>query len=93
MPEGGADGRVWLSVIDGMQLPAIFTCVEKWELQNMPENLSAENFPASPRKESHKLIEWLFGEIQKVYLGELDIPNESELPPSATPEATVIPES
>jgi hypothetical protein len=30
----------------------------------------------SPRKASHELIKWLFGEILKVYNGELDIPNE-----------------
>lgn len=75
-PEDGADGRVWLTVIDDKQLPAIFGCVEKWELENMPASLTAENFPASPRVDSHKLIEWLFTEIRKVYFGEISIPNE-----------------
>ena len=76
-PEEGADGRVWLSVIDGQQLPAIFGCVEKWELANMPENLTIDNFPGSPRVDSHKLIDWLFGELREVYLGESIIPNVS----------------
>lgn len=75
-PESGEDGRVWLSVIDHMQLPAIFLCVEKWELDNMPDPLTLETFPASPRKESHELIEWLFREIAKVYFGESIVPNE-----------------
>lgn len=75
-PENGEDGRVWLSVIDGMQLPAIFLCVEKWELANMPDPLTIDSFPASPRKESHDLVEWLFGEILKVYFGESIVPNE-----------------
>jgi hypothetical protein len=67
--------RVWLSVIDAMQLPAIMGCVEKWELSNMPENITAENFPASPRAESHKLISWLFREISNVWRGDIEIPN------------------
>ena len=75
MPENGADGRVWLSVIDNMQLPAVFGCVEKWELDNMPADLTLDNFPASPRKDSHDLVDWLFTEIRKVYFGELVIPN------------------
>lgn len=76
IPEKTDDGRIWYSVIDTNQLPAIFACVEKWELENMPENLTAENFPASPRGESHKLIDWIFSELRKVYFGELEIPNE-----------------
>lgn len=75
-PEEGTDGRVWFSVIDDKQLPAIFGCVEKWELSGLPDNLTIDNFPSSPRSESHALIEWLFLEIRKVYLGETTIPNE-----------------
>ena len=63
--------RVWLSVSDKACLPAIMACVEKWEL----ENFKPDPFPASPRGASHKLIEWLFGEIYKVYIGEFDDPN------------------
>ena len=87
-PETDAEGKVFLSVIDGLQLPAIIACVEKWELSNLPENITADNFPASPRKDSHKLIDWLYSEIQKVYFGELEIPNESKPTPSDTPLAT-----
>jgi hypothetical protein len=75
MPEATDGERVWLSVIDVMQLPAIIGCVEKWELENLPDKVTADNFPASPRKDSHLLIEWLFGEIRQVYFGELEIPN------------------
>ena len=76
MPQEGADGRVWLSVIDGNQLPAIFACVEKWELTNIHPEVTIETFPASPRVASHKLVEWIFSELRKVYLGEAEIPNE-----------------
>jgi hypothetical protein len=92
MPEQSADGRVWLSVFDGNQLPAIFACVEKWELTNIPDNVTADNFPASPRVASHKLIDWIFSEIRNVYLGELEIPNESNPPLSDTQAKDDIPQ-
>jgi hypothetical protein len=92
MPEQSADGRVWLSVIDGNQLPAIMACVEKWELANIPDNVTADNFPASPRVASHKLIDWIFSEIRNVYLGELEIPNESNPPLSDTQAKDDIPQ-
>lgn len=75
-PAKSEDGTVWLTVIDSQRLPAIFACVEKWELSNMPDPLTIDNFPASPRRESSQLIEWLFYEINKVYLGEAIVPNE-----------------
>jgi hypothetical protein len=75
VPAPNADGKYFLSALDVNQLPAVFACVEKWELSNMPEKLTADNFPASPRKDSHLLIEWVFREIMKVYTGELEIPN------------------
>lgn len=74
--ESNTTGRVWLSVIDDLQLPAIFACVEKWELDNMPAELTIDTFPASPRGDSHKLIEWLFKELVTVYFGEAIVPNE-----------------
>lgn len=73
--EGGENGKTWLSVVDGMQLPAVLACVEKWELSNFPANVTADTFPASPRADSHKLIAWLFAEVFKVYIGEAEIPN------------------
>lgn len=84
IPEVGNDGRYWLSVTDAMQLPAILACVEKWELENFPEKVTAENFPASPRGDSHKLVEWLFESIRKIYFGEIAVPNESRPMPSST---------
>ena len=73
MPE---DGRVFFTVLDKPQVPAILACVEKWELSNFPPSVTLETFPFTPRKNSHELIAWLFGEIRKIYLGELEIPNE-----------------
>lgn len=73
-PESDGE-KVWLTVIDEMRLPAIMACVEKWELENMPQPVTVETFPASPRGDSHKLIEWLFNQILQVYFGEALIPN------------------
>ena len=77
------DEKIWYTVLDKKKLPAIFACVEKWELSNLPENITSETFPFSPRKDTHQLIDWLYDEIRKVYLGELEIPNESRPTPSA----------
>lgn len=68
--------RQYHTVADKRQFPAIFACVEKWNLSNFPANPSPENFPMSPRGDSHKLIAWLFSEIRKVYFGEAEVPNE-----------------
>lgn len=69
--------RKFHTVADKRQLPAIFACVEEWNLSNFPKNPTPGNFPASPRGDSHKLIFWLFSEIEKVYIGEKEVPNES----------------
>lgn len=73
--EVGADGRVWLSVIDAKRIPAICACVEKWELENFPQNVTPETFPASPRLDTTKLIDWLFYEIRQIYFGDITVPN------------------
>lgn len=69
------DDRVWFSTLDTAQLPAILACVEKWELQNFPESVTVDTFPASPRGDSHKLIDWLYKEILAIYFGESEVPN------------------
>ena len=61
---------------DSVALDAIFTCVEEWALKNIPEKVTAENFPGSPRAASKALIDWLINEILAVYSGEAEIPNE-----------------
>lgn len=70
------NGRVWLSLIDEKKLPAVFACVEKWELENIPDGVTLETFPASPRAASHKIVDFIFGEIFKVYIGESEVPKE-----------------
>ena len=72
-PEGHeGEKTIWLSELDELKLPAVLACVEKWEL----ENFTADPFPASPRADSHKLIDFIFTELVGVYLGEAAIPKE-----------------
>ncbi len=61
---------------DKSKLPAVLACVENWELSNFPKDLSILTFPLSPRRTTHNLIKKIFNEIEKIYNGELDIPNE-----------------
>ena len=65
-----------LRINDEKRLPAVFACVEKWELSNFPEIVTLTNYPASPRLLSSNLAAWIFQEIIKVYFGEAEIPNE-----------------
>lgn len=62
--------RVWLTVSDEECLPVIMACVpdDGWHLENFKPN----PFPASPRVDSHKLIDFVYREILKVYFGEED---------------------
>jgi len=71
-----AEGKIWLSTIDEQQLPAVFACVTEWRIESLPKDLTIDNFPASPRGDSHKFIEWIFREIMAVYVGEIKVPNE-----------------
>ena len=59
-------GDITLTDVNYAMLPGIMACVEAWEL----EGLDPDKFPASPRKESADLINWLIGEIARVYMGE-----------------------
>jgi hypothetical protein len=61
--------------LDKRYLSAVFACVEKWELQNIPTSPTAETLPMSPQSARHKLIEWLWGEITAIYDEEDEIPN------------------
>ena len=87
-PDAQEGERVWLTIIDSAKLPAVIGCVEKWELENFPHTVGMQNltgvmpaitianFPASPRGDSHKLIDWIFREMLTVYFGEaLALPN------------------
>ena len=70
------DGKVRITDIDRPRIPALLACVEKWEVSGFPETLTADNFPLTPRRETHNLIEKIFSAIADIYNGEKEIPNE-----------------
>ena len=76
MSLGGSVEMIWSSKLTQMKLPAIFACVEKWDLENFPEDVNELTFPATPRGAANELSAWLFGEMMKVYYGEMEIKNE-----------------
>jgi hypothetical protein len=56
--------------IHTLYIPAIIACVEKWELENFPDDVTLNNFPGSPRTESLGLVGWLINSITAIYDGE-----------------------
>lgn len=68
------EGTLYTSTLDAEKLPAIFACVTEWNLRGL-EIVTLETFPATPRKESHRLIDAIFSELIKIYVGEVEVPN------------------
>ena len=69
------DGKVeltWNSRYDYIVVPAVQKCVEKWDL----DGFQHDPFQATPRNDSHTLINTLWAEVWKIYQGEQQIPNE-----------------
>ena len=50
-------------------LPVILESVEKWGIQNMPEGVTVETFPGTPRRAVYELIAWLLNELTVIYKG------------------------
>ena len=55
--------------------PGIDACVEKWELNGLPERITLANFPAHPKAERAKLIAWLVTNITELYNDSVTVPN------------------
>ena len=70
------NGRLSFLEMDKPKMPVLFACVEKWQLADIPEDVNEQTFPHSPSKARHELVDWLYEEIVKIYLGESEIPNE-----------------
>ena len=69
-------------------LPAVLLCVEKWTLQDFPEQPTILNFPTRPIKELAGLISMLVKEITALYVESIDIPNASGANPTPLPQET-----
>lgn len=66
------DEKVPWDEYDAAVSPGIIACVEKWELEGLPEK--PETLPATPRLASHKLIHWLIGEITALITEDETVP-------------------
>ena len=77
VPEG-YEGKesIPYTVLDKWHFPAILACVEKWNIDGFPDPVTFDTIPLNPRPESHALIDYIWNEIKKIYLGELQVPNE-----------------
>lgn len=56
-------------------LPGVLACVERFNLAGLPDNISVDAFPATPRLASAQLVSWLIGEITALYNEAEEIPN------------------
>lgn len=70
-------GTTWSSRSDALLIPTFEKCVSEWHLEGFPDKPNVDNFPASPRRDVRLLIDWLWEEINKIYTGETEVPNES----------------
>jgi hypothetical protein len=70
-----SENRKWIGKIDAVYLPVVFGIVLEWHIEHIPEAPTVETFPLTPRLASAQFLAWLVGEIQKVYDGEIQIPN------------------
>ena len=78
LDDGGEVKKLeWSSRGEKFFIEAILACAEKFELENIPEKPTVETFPMTPRSASHKLIQFLWEEINKIYDGEIEVPNAS----------------
>lgn len=75
--EGKPIKVVWSSRQDSNFLTAILKCSERFTIDGMPEKPTLETFPMTPRGKAGEFIRLLWDELQKIYSGEIEIPNES----------------
>jgi len=70
---GGNDD--WMAVNFAV-LPGVMACIEEYHLQGFPEQVTLENWPATPPVSSAKMIAWLINEINALMAEAEPDPNE-----------------
>lgn len=70
-----SQNRKLIGQLDSVYLPRVFDVVLEWKIKNIPEKPTLETFPMTPRLPSTQFIAWIVGEIQRLYDGEIEIPN------------------
>ena len=68
------DGATW-GQVQSISAPAVFACVEKWDLSGFPDMFSPEKFPMTPRAASIGLMTWLITEITALFTEAEEAPN------------------
>lgn len=56
-------------------LPGVIACVEKWSLDGVPSDPTAETFPSTPLKSSLAVVAWVQREINKLIFDGDSLPN------------------
>lgn len=64
-----------LSRMNSINIAVILSIVTEWKVSGIPEGVTAETFPFTPRLQSAKMLAQLTREITAIYTGEIDIPN------------------
>ena len=68
-------GVIRRSQIDKIYLPMLFEVVLEWHIDGQPDEPTIETWRATPRRASADLTAWAIGEVTRMYLGEIEIPN------------------
>lgn len=71
-----ANGNLGMKAVSQVHtawLVPICDVVEKWELQDFPDEPTPASFPATPRLEAAKLMSFLIGEMMKIYQGDAEL--------------------
>lgn len=55
-------------------LPGLLACVERWDLENFPQPVTVENFPATPRVEVGEIINAVLGVVSALVSGAEVVP-------------------
>lgn len=74
MSDAGED--ITVARANYLLLPGLLACVAEWHLEDFPENVTPDTFPASPKAERDRLIAWLTSEVTNLFREAEDIPNE-----------------
>lgn len=79
---GKAHKKINITSLDKPKLKAIMACVETWEISApegkppFPASPNPADFPMTPRRQTHELIDWIFSAVWDVYTSELEVPNK-----------------
>lgn len=63
---------------DLLMLSGVLPCVEKWDIQGVPDEPTADTFPMTPKRAASNLIRWVFDEVCKIYAGEEDADSKND---------------